>query len=286
LARTCSVIVATKDRPDHAARVVEQALGQAPEGCDVWVVDQSEAGLRARLLAALDPRARLLCLPPVGLPAARNAGLAASSGEIVVFFDDDVLLDPGCVQGHLDAYEDPWVGGVVGRIDERVVRPNSRRTRNDLGWSGRVRTNLTGRVGGEVGSCKGANMSFRRVALTSAGPADEGYGGTAFLEDADWSTRVRRLGWRLRFEPRASLTHLSAPAGGCRVEGPLDAEWWRFRNTGYFMRRHRAGWAWVPLLAFTGLAARRGLEARSVGRGRDLVAAWVLGWTEAGRPRG
>ena len=54
-------------------------------------------------------------------------------------------------------------------------------------------------------------MSFRRAALEAAGPQilleDR------ILEDVDWSTRVRRLGWALWYVPEA-FDHLSAPSGG------------------------------------------------------------------------
>jgi GT2 family glycosyltransferase len=280
------VIVATRNRPAHAAQVVRDVIAQGMEGCEILVIDQSDPVFREELRATIEARARLICAPRDGLPAARNLGLEQSTGQVVIFFDDDVRLHPGCVAAHLAAYDDPWVGGVVGRIDERVVRPNATGTRNEVDWMGRVRTNLEGRVPGEVQTTKGANMSFRRVALRGVGPADTGYAGTAFLEDADWSTRVRRLGWRLRFEPRASVEHLSAPAGGCRVEGAQDALWWRFRNTGYFIRRHRAPTAPLAFAAFVGLALRHAVREGGPARAQELVGAWVQGWQEAGTGRG
>ena len=68
-------------------------------------------------------------------------------------------------------------------------------------------------------------MSFRRQALMDIGGFDVRYGGTAHLEETDVCLRVRRLGFAMRFEPAAALTHLSLQTGGCRE---LDLERWLY----------------------------------------------------------
>ncbi|MEZ4237535.1 MAG: hypothetical protein R3F59_15590 [Myxococcota bacterium] len=44
----------------------------------------------------------------------------------MLFLDDDARLHPGCLDAHRAAFVDPTVGGVVGQIVERVLRPNAR----------------------------------------------------------------------------------------------------------------------------------------------------------------
>lgn len=284
-----AVIVPTVGRSRELLPLLEQILEQAAPGDEIAVVDQSEAPDRQRLLqwaeARGDGRLAVHALERRSLPYARNVGIARTRSPVLVFFDDDVVLAPGCLSAHREAYADPAVGGAVGRIVERRLRPNARRTTNRVGRSGRIHTRLDGEQPQDIETLKGANMSLRRAALEQlpplpdgTGPFDEGYGGTALLEDADLSVRLAALGWRLRFVPSASLEHLHVPTGGVRTGAP-DAQWWRFRNTGYFAARHRGPWATLPLgAAFLLLALKDAGQRRQPGRLPSLVGALAAGW--------
>ncbi|MBN2799760.1 MAG: glycosyltransferase [Deltaproteobacteria bacterium] len=272
-----SLIIPTLDRSDHLLPLLGDALAQAPEDAEIWVIDQSgdQDALRSQgwITGRADPRLRWVRAPRRGLPTARNVGLSHAVGEVVLFLDDDTRLREGCVRAHLDNYRDPRVGGVVGRIYERTLRPNISRTSNVLSLGGRVLTNLEGRERVRVATLKGANMSFRREALRSAGPFDPRYLGTAFLEDADMSTRVAALGWELWFDPAAALDHNSAPTGGVRTGQRRSTEVWRFHNTGVFVARHRGRRAAAATwLTFSLIAARRAAEW-----GEPRAAAELMG---------
>jgi GT2 family glycosyltransferase len=270
---TLSVVLATKDRPEACARVVSQVLGQLPADGEVLIVDQSAPAAAESLRRAVggDPRVSWVPSSPPSLPRARNAGLRAANGRVVLFLDDDVVLHPGCLAAHVAAYADPAVGGVAGRIVERRLRSTSRTLRNELAWDGRIRTRLDGHDDGEVATAKGANMSFRRAALLVAGGFDEGFAGTSLLEDADASARVTAGGFRLRFVAAAGVDHEHLPVGGVR-RPPAEAAWWRFHNTGRWLRRHR-GWLGVGLAGPTHLA----LAVREAGRsGRPRAVVGLL----------
>ena len=281
-----AIIVATYNRGSDLRLTLAGLCNQLIPSAEVWVIDQSEpdvsAANRAFVAKLDDPRFHWRHQPP-SLPKARNAGIACSRAPIVWFIDDDVRLSDGCLQGHLDAYEDPRIGGVVGAITEQSMRPNAPTTTNRVGRGGRIYTNLEGSAAQRIQTLKGCNMSYRRQALEQAGGFDPGFMGTAFLEDADLSTRVRRLGWWLRFQPGAHLTHLSTPRGGVRVGSALATEHWRFHNTGRFVRKHRSPWTW-PLVAgtFAGIAVKRAIEWRSPKAPLRLMGALVRGVIHGG----
>ena len=280
--QSLTVIIATLERPDEVARLLPGVLAQAPTSAEVVVVDQSSPSARdavARTIeATADPRVVHVHRSSPGLPAARNTGVDLSSGAIVLFLDDDVELVPGCIAAHLAAYRDPVVGGVVGRIDERRLRPNAWRTTNRVTRRGRVRTRLDGPDACEIETLKGANMSLRRSAIEAAGGFDPGFGGTALLEDADLSTRVRALGWVLRYEPDAAVIHHHHPHGGVRSDRP-DAAWWRLHNAARYVRRHHGVVAGPELLAFFGaLAVWESVKVRDLHRGLALLRALGRGW--------
>lgn len=256
----------TTDRPLPLADALRDAVAQLPADGEIVVIDQSATeplAQNASMIAALgDPRVRHLHQAERSLPRARNLAIATTSAPILVFFDDDVRIHPGCLAAHATAFADERIGGVVGRIVETRVRPNSAATRNEVDAWGRVRTRLDGTAPQRIGSLKGANMSFRRSALVAAGGFDENYGGTAFLEDADASEAVVRRGLQLWFVPSAEVTHLSHPEGGVRQPDARATERWRFRNTGYFLAKHRPGSLSRARLTFAAIAARRSAEWR------------------------
>src|SRR5438270_287246 len=52
----------------------------------------------------------------------------------------------------------------------------------------------------------GAFMMIRRDVIERVGPLDEGF--FFYGEDAEFSHRVRRAGWRVRYDPGAAIIHL------------------------------------------------------------------------------
>lgn len=258
-----SVIIPTLNRGRLFHDTVRQVLGQRFVAFDLWLVDQSDPDERsaneAFVAELADTRVHYLHLPVKGLPNARNEGLARAKGRIVLFLDDDViLLDSGFLDAHVFAYSEPTVGGVTGRIVERSVRPNAKDTAAHISPGGRTITNMWGTERRAIESCKGANMSYRRAAIDQVGGFDRRYSGTALLEDTDFSYRIRAAGWTLTYDPACELVHLSAASGGVRVEDALRGETWRFRNTAYFVLKHRGRRAFPRfLVTFGAIAAAR-----------------------------
>ncbi len=285
-----SVVIPTLNRGKLFHDTARQVLEQAHSDFDFWVVDQSDGPERVAneaFVAQLnDPRLRYVHLDRKGLPNARNEALARLDCRLVLFLDDDVvLLEPGFLAAHVRAFDDPAVGGATGRIVERSVRPNVDYVAAHLSRSGRTLTNQWGTSSQDIQGLKGANMSYRFTAVNQVGGFDRNYIGTALLEDSDYSHRIGRAGWRLRYQADAELVHLSAQSGGVRVEDALRGERWRFRNTAYFVRRHRgaAGVArfWPTFLA---IAARRALEWKNPAAVGELVAAAREGLLAAAGP--
>jgi cellulose synthase/poly-beta-1,6-N-acetylglucosamine synthase-like glycosyltransferase len=104
-----SIIVATRNRPALLARTLEHMQSQTYSNFEVIVVDDaSSAETRAGyplLWERLDRRFILLPLGEPGAPGAgpsvaRNAGIAAATGSVLAFCDDD---DFWTVDGHLAA---------------------------------------------------------------------------------------------------------------------------------------------------------------------------------------
>jgi cellulose synthase/poly-beta-1,6-N-acetylglucosamine synthase-like glycosyltransferase len=52
-----------------------------------------------------------------GVAAARNAGVAAARGEIIVSIDADCVAAPGWLEGMVKGFDDPGIGCVAGAIE-------------------------------------------------------------------------------------------------------------------------------------------------------------------------
>ena len=110
------------------ARVLEQALEslaelRCPDDVDyeILVVDNNSSDETAAVIeqyrTLLEPRFRSVFEPRQGLSYARNRAIAEARGEIVAFLDDDALVDPDWLAGHVEAYrEDEEAVAVGGRV--------------------------------------------------------------------------------------------------------------------------------------------------------------------------
>jgi GT2 family glycosyltransferase len=256
-----SIVIPTFNRAIYVLSTVEQVLRQDFQDFELLVVDQSgseewEKVMKGMQVHASDARVSYLHLDRPGLPNARNEALVRVRGAVVLFLDDDVvLLSDSFLRAHVACFDNPIIGGVTGRIVERINRENARRTMLRITLGGRTKVNLLGRTRCRIDSLKGANMSMRASAIGQIGGFDRSYGGTALLEDADYAERLRRQGWGLMFEPDAELLHLSAPAAGVRAGDPLASESSRFRSTAYFIRKHRGRSGLLPFAAVHCLVA-------------------------------
>ncbi len=89
-----SCVIPTKNRPEMTCRAIASVVAQDIPVREVIVVDDGSTDHTAALVAARFPEARLLRRSGLGPGLARNAGVAAACGEVVMFLDsDDVWLE-------------------------------------------------------------------------------------------------------------------------------------------------------------------------------------------------
>jgi len=87
---TVSGIINAYDRPEFLKGAIASALAQTRPLHELIVVDDCSPCDLAAVIAPFGERVRHLRLPENrGLTAARNAGVAAASGAVVAFLDDD-----------------------------------------------------------------------------------------------------------------------------------------------------------------------------------------------------
>ncbi len=229
-----SVIIPTLNRPGYLLNTLKNLLSQGYPDMEVVVVDQSDEPCRNALKECFDcdkDNIKYIHLKEKGLPNARNRGIEVCVNDILLFIDDDVMLGERFVFYHALAHDQKDIGCVAGRvIDPREKPQGSACAGARVLPSGAISTNFGSQTRQYVYAAAGGNSSFSREAVAKTGFFDKRFKGTGVLEDTDYCYRLRKNGYKILFEPRASLVHLAAESGGCRQCGRYRSQYFRLRN--------------------------------------------------------
>jgi glycosyltransferase involved in cell wall biosynthesis len=68
---------------------------------------------------------------------------------------------------------------------------------------------------------------------------DENYGGIGYREESDLQMQIRKLGYKIIFEPRFYTYHLAIESGGNRYSDLENRIFWKWVNHTYFMNKWR-----------------------------------------------
>jgi GT2 family glycosyltransferase len=168
----------TSDRWDALTAAVESSLDQTfPPDEVVIVVDYNEELYRRAALELSGPQVLVLSNGSTkGLSGARNTGVAMSSGDIVVFLDDDAYAEKDWLEKLVEPMADPMVVGVGGWVLphwETKVPPWLPETFYwVLGCSYVGLPETNSRLRNPIG----ANMAMRRRVFTQVGGFTSGIG--------------------------------------------------------------------------------------------------------------
>lgn len=112
--RTVSVIVPAYEAEQWLPHCLSALAAQTFERLEVVIVDDGSRDATAAIAAEFDdPRFRVVRQPHRGAAAARNAGLRATTGELVQFLDSDDLLSPDKIARQVEALESAGPGCIA-----------------------------------------------------------------------------------------------------------------------------------------------------------------------------
>ncbi|MEM2971630.1 MAG: glycosyltransferase family 2 protein [Candidatus Bathyarchaeia archaeon] len=229
-----SIIIATYNRFNDLKECLSSVFRLKTKPHEVIIVDSNSTD-GTRTLKDYFP-AKFVFTSKRNRQYARNLGISTTTGDIVAFLDDDVVVQKEWLNEIVKPYVDKSVGGVGGR-----VIPYGKSAKFYLKISkcdvGKVYSN--GLVIGnfdvpsqnllEVDSLLGCNMSFRRELLLKLKGFDENYAGTGYRDDTDMCIRIRKLGYKILYNPKALIWHKFK---GKQVGGVWS--YWYIRNNVYF----------------------------------------------------
>lgn len=195
------VVVPAFGRPDLLDACLASLVAAGPAG-DVLVVDDCSPDDDVAPVARRHGVRSLRLDRNRGPGGARNAGLAAATGDVVAFVDADVTVAPGWLDGLVPLFDDPRVGAVAPRVLPRsasrglLARHELARSALDMG----ARRELV-RHGAPLGFLPSATLLVRRAATTGFDEA------MRLGEDVDLVWRLLDAGWHVRYEPAVRVHH-------------------------------------------------------------------------------
>jgi GT2 family glycosyltransferase len=193
----------------------ESVRGQGNPVDEIIMVIDHNPELLARVRGAVPAATRVLANSgPQGLSGARNTGVAASCGDVVLFLDDDACADPDWAARTLACFQDEDVHGVGGWVQPRWDAPGRPAWFPETFlWT--VGCSYLGLPTGtsSIRNPIGAAMAFRRSAFERVGGFSGQVGriGSRPLgcEETEFSIRLRQAvpGARIVLEPTARVSH-------------------------------------------------------------------------------
>lgn len=161
------------------------------------------------------------------LSALRNEGARRAKGEILVFTDDDVVMEPQWLEAILRAFE-KGVAGVSGpSFTKGLFRTNRDCFRFPTWMFSESRPGYLSSWGqwslgatkedcsyeGPVDYLEACNMAFKAEAFWEVNGFDEKYGGIGDWSEPDLCFRIRERGGTLWFSRDARLEHRPSKSG-------------------------------------------------------------------------
>jgi glycosyltransferase involved in cell wall biosynthesis len=204
-----SVVVPTYNRLDTLRHVIPSLLAQDLRRgeFEVVVADSNSTDGTAEYLAGVaadSPFVRHLPGPYTGRASARNAGIAAAQGRIVLFTDADIIASPDLLSRHLAHHDGPEKRAIVGMevqvvsYEDYLAKRADRSRRAPLHGEKPKRLSwlyfLTG------------NASVPRAELDRVGRFDEDFTGYGH-EDLELGYRLQHGGVPIVYEPNAVNYH-------------------------------------------------------------------------------
>jgi len=261
-----AVVVLNYRTPDLVRDCIDSLRSEIDPERDVVVIVDNASGddsvARLRRLVKEHPE-----LPLRLLSAAENAGFAAGNNlaiesvaaEAYLLLNSDTLVQPDALSALFQALEaNPGVGLVSPRLEWPDGSPQTSCFRLHTPWSellAGARTDAVRRLLADYEVALPAPrlhdepqwVSFaaaliRAKSLRDIGGLDPGF--FMYYEDADACRRLRAMGWRLLYEPRARVVHLrggSSPVKRLTALGKRRPRYY-YQSRARFFRRAYGRW--------------------------------------------
>ena len=270
-----TVAIPTYNRNQVLVETINQVISQKFDRVSVLIIDQTENHDRQTVeyLNKMEQNGIIQIIKQAvpSLTLARNRALKEANTDIILFLDDDVIIEDNFIVNHLVNHErDSSIAVVTGKTVQRLGwhNPKKKSWPRELDY---VYLRLDGDIRLEgIATLMGGNHSINRKIATQMGGYDETFIGSAFREDTDMALRLIKSGFKIVYDPNCALFHLSAPSGGCRQEMGLTGETKFMFSEIYFHFKHwKCSWYHIRTILFS-------LPRKYIFRKRNIYKPWLV----------
>lgn len=202
------------------------------------------------------PNVRLIvCEKNLGFTGGNNLGMREAKGDYIFIVNNDTEVTPDLLNKLLAPFaQDERIGVVSPKIKfydhPDIIQYAGFHPMNPY-------TGRTGAVGsrevdqgqhntpGETYGAHGAAMMVKREVIEKVGMFAEKF--FIYYEEWDWSARIRRAGYKIFYQPEATIYHKESVTMG--KESAIKAHY-HIRNRILFMRRNSAKGEWIIFALF------------------------------------
>lgn len=168
----CSVVISTYtiQRFEDVARCLRSLQNQTVPPEEVLIIlDPIQDLIKFYSDNLGEFHAKIVISNEFGLSAARNTGIRASKGEIVIFIDDDAYAQENWLERILENFKDEKIWVVGGKIIPEFQKKRPNWFPEELDWILGCTYRGMPEVRTEIRNPIGANMAFRREVFEKVG---------------------------------------------------------------------------------------------------------------------
>jgi GT2 family glycosyltransferase len=223
-----TVGLCSRNRQGTLEQVLLSLTDQSHKNFEVVLVDDGSTDETAEMVRRTRRRVPYdlvyLWQPHAALAAARNTGIRAARGKVMLYIDDDVLAHPDLVQEHLrihSQFDRCVCNGWVNHVTEAIRPQNPKFTAADIStsffWT--------------------SNVSVKTAHLKEAGMFDEDFQEYGW-EDQEIGLRLMAIGLKKRNNYKAIGFHVKKPPTAANIAPALQQAEAKARSARIYVRKH------------------------------------------------